>query len=90
LYAPKLSSDHLLYSEHLTNEFVTKMYFEKEDRYVDEWTDQYGKDNEYLDNSVGCTALFFRLGCHMKSIAHKKTMDMKEYMASQQNKVNKW
>ncbi len=90
LYATKHSEDHLLYSEHLVNENVTRVYNEKEDRYVDEWTDQYHKDNEYLDNTVGITALFFRLGCNMKSVAHKKSMDMKEYMQAQQNKVNKW
>jgi hypothetical protein len=90
LYAAKHSEDHLLYSEHLVNENVHRAYNEKEDRYVDEWSEQYHKDNEYFDNTVGITALFFRLGCHMKSVAHKKSMDMKEYMQAQQNKVNKW
>lgn len=90
LYAARHSEDHLLYSEHLVNENVHRAYNEKEDRYVDEWSEQYHKDNEFFDNTVGITALFFRLGCNMKSVAHKKSMDMKEYMQAQQNKVNKW
>jgi Phage terminase large subunit (GpA) len=85
LFLPENTSSHQLYTYHLISEDPTQEINSKENRIVTEWHHQKGKDNEWFDNTVGCTALLFKIGCTLKMKSEIKTMNMQEYINLQKN-----
>lgn len=90
LFQPEYPDQHLIYATHLISEEARRDHYDKEDRTLDIWLQDKGKDNEFFDNTVGVSALLFRLGCHLKSNTTKKAMNMQDYMEAQKSKKNSW
>ncbi len=83
LYHPERNGEHMLFGTHLNNEDPNPDYYEKEDRTVIVWGNRRDRDNEFLDNMVGCYALLFKRGCTMKTKKSKSSYDIQEFISAQ-------
>lgn len=84
LFTPERESGHLLYAKHSLAEIPEEDYFAKEDRRVIIWSNPKDEDNEWFDNTVGCLANLFKLGCQIRGKKAKQgTYSIQDYINKQ-------
>lgn len=75
LFDPDRTGEHLLYGRHCLAETAIDDHYEEEDRHIIIWSNDRDEDNEFFDNTVGCMAGFFKLGCEIRSGRKEKPSD---------------
>lgn len=85
LFLPENPGDHHPYGLHLISEDPEIRVNVKESRVVTVWTHDEQQENEYFDNTVGATALLFKIGCNLRIKAEAQSTDIKDYLNQESN-----
>jgi len=85
LYTPERMGQHMLFGRHGVAEDPHEEYDEKSGRRITTWRlPTKGNDNEFLDNTCGCFAGLFKLGCDLRARrGPKKEFNMQDYINKQ-------
>lgn len=87
LFTPERMSGHLLYAKHCLEEAPVEDYYEKEERRIITWENPRDNDNEYFDNTIGCIAGLFKIGCEIRMHRAKRgTYSIQDFINKQKGR----